>query len=205
MSFPDLTRRASPQQARSQATLERLLTVSAELLEEVGVTGFNTNLLAQRAGIGVRAIYRYFPNKWAILVAMAGRVGELERSWIGDLKHQPTADLLTHIDRAIDGYFEAAQRHRGYVALRAASQTSPELREVDERNSRVLQEDLADGLRDMGVVLDDRRLRALCLVIIESANRLLDIALQADPEEAVLVVAELKRMLVALLRLYIED
>lgn len=205
MSLPDLTRRARPQQARSQATLERLLLVSAELLEEVGVNGFNTNLLAQRAGLGVRAIYRYFPNKWAILTAMAERVGELERTWIGDLRRQSQADLPASVDRAIDGYFQAAKRHRGYAALRAASQASPELREIDERNSRELQGDLAQGLRDLGVAIDDKRLRALCLVIIESANRLLDIALQAEPEEAALVVAELKRMLVALLQTYVRD
>jgi AcrR family transcriptional regulator len=205
MSAPDLTRRARPQQARSQATLDRLLIVSADLLEEVGVNGFNTNLLAQRAGLAVRAIYRYFPNKWAILVAMAERIGELERSWIGDLKHHSEGDLSTGVDRAIDGYFEAAKRHRGYVALRAASQASPELREIDERNSRELQEDLAEGLRDLGVSVDDKQLRILCLVIIESANRLLDIALQAQPEEAELLVTELKRMLVALLRLYVQE
>jgi hypothetical protein len=62
MSGPQLAPRARPQQARSQATVERLLQVSAELLEEVGVNGFNTNLLAQRAGVAVRAIYRYFPS-----------------------------------------------------------------------------------------------------------------------------------------------
>ncbi len=177
--------------------------MSAELLEEVGVTGFNTNLLAQRTGLGVRAIYRYFPNKWSILVALAERVGELERAWIGDLSQPPAGDLSATVDRTIDGYFAAARRHRGYVALRAASQASPELREIDGRNGRALQEELAQGLRQAGAAIDERHLRAVCLVIIETATRLLDIALQAEPQEAALVVAELKRMLVALMRLYI--
>lgn len=182
-----------------------LLRVAAELLDEVGVNGFNTNLLAQRAGVGVRAIYRYFPNKWAILVALAEQAGELERAWIGDLKHKSGGDLAASVDRAIDGYYEAARHHRGYTALRAAGQATPELRDIDERSSRALQADLADGLREGGVSLDDDRLRALCLVIIESANRLLDIALQSEPAEAALVVAELKRMLVALLQLYVPE
>jgi AcrR family transcriptional regulator len=205
MSGPDLTPRARPQQARSQATLERLLRVSAELLEEVGVNGFNTNLLAQRAGVSVRAIYRYFPNKWSILVAMAERAGALERTWIGDLRHHSEGDLRANVDRAIDGYFEAARRLPGYAALRAASQASPELREVDDRTNRALQADLALGLREFGVDVGEEALGALCLVIIETSNRLLDIALQGKPREAALVVAELKKMLVGLLRQYVGD
>jgi len=183
--------------------MERLLRVSAELLEEVGVNGFNTNLLAQRAGVAVRAIYRYFPNKWAILVAMAERASALERTWIGDLRSQRGADWRAGVDRAIDGYYEAARRHRGYAALRAASQASPELRAIDDRSSRELQMDLATGLRELGVTVDDTRLQVLCLSIIETANRLLDIALQSEPQAADLLVAELKRMLVGLLQQYV--
>lgn len=206
MSSPDLTPRARPQQARSQATVERLLQVSAELLEEVGVGGFNTNLLAQRAGVGVRAIYRYFPNKWAILVAMAERAGELERSWIGDLRSHPVddGDWRASVHRAVDGYFEAARHHRGYAALRAASLASPELRAIDERNNLVLQADLAAGLGDLGVAIGEARLQALCLIIIECSGRVLDIALQSEPAAADLLVAELKRMLVGLLQGYLE-
>jgi len=184
--------------------MERLLRVSAELLEDVGVDGFNTNLLAQRAGVGVRAIYRYFPNKWAILVAMAERASVLERSWIGDLRRQSGSDWRAGVDRAIDGYYEAARRHRGYAALRAASLASPELRAIDQRVSQELQDDLAAGLRDLGVSLDDRRLEIVCLAIIETANRLLDIALQSEPAAADLLVAELKRILVGLLQQYVQ-
>jgi AcrR family transcriptional regulator len=184
--------------------MERLLQVSADLLEEVGIDGFNTNLLAKRAGVAVRAIYRYFPNKWAILVAMAERVSDLERSWIGDLKHYSrTEDWRSAVYQAIDGYYEAARRHRGYTALRAASQASPALRQIDDRNNLALQYDLAEGLRGAGLELEDARLHALCQVIIESASRVLDIALQSEPENAALLVAELKRMLVNLLQDYV--
>jgi AcrR family transcriptional regulator len=203
MSGPELAPRALPQQARSQATMERLLQVSAELLEEVGVNGFNTNLLAQRAGVGVRAIYRYFPNKWAILVAMAERASLLERTWIGDLSHQSGSDWRAAVDQAIDGYYGAARLHRGYAALRAASLASPELRAIDDRASRELQSDLAAGLRGLGVSVDERHMRTLCLAIIETANRLLDIALQSEPAAADLLVAELKRMLIGLLQQYV--
>ncbi|MDR3509529.1 MAG: TetR/AcrR family transcriptional regulator [Caulobacteraceae bacterium] len=200
-----LKRRSTPQQARSRATMERVLQASADLLHEVGVDGFNTNLLAERAGVGVRAIYRYFPNKLAILVAMAEQLRETEHAWIGDLRALASGgDWRAAVDQSIDGYYRAASTHRGYAALRAASQAVPELRAIDMASSQTLQDELATGLTGLGVSLAPEHLNALCHVIIESANRILDIALQSPPEAADLLVRELKHMIVNLLADYVE-
>jgi len=63
----DSNLRTLPTQARSRETFERILSEAVQLLDELGWDGFNTNLLAQRAGVRVSAVYRYFPNKEAIL------------------------------------------------------------------------------------------------------------------------------------------
>ena len=184
--------------------MERILKVSAELLEEVGIDGFNTNLLAERAGVGTRAIYRYFPNKFAILVAMAQDLRATERAWIGNLRELgPGVDWREAAARAIDGYFEAASRQPGYAALRAAAFAIPELREADSLENQELEEDLAAGLTALGVDLDPGRMRALCKTIMESSNRMLDIALQSPRDEAVQLVRELKLMITSLLENYI--
>ena len=54
----DLIPRKLPQQSRSRETMQRVLDMAETLLVELGVDGFNTNILAERAGVGVRAIYR---------------------------------------------------------------------------------------------------------------------------------------------------
>lgn len=206
MATVELTRRSTPQQARSRATVKRILQVSAELLQEVGIDGFNTNLLAERAGVGPRAIYRYFPNKFAILVAMAEELRDAERAWIGDLRHfGADGDWRSAIDTAIDGYFKAASAQPGYPALRTASQAIPELRESDRLANKELEDDLAEGLWALGVSVTKAHMNALCLTIMESANRLLDIALQRPPAEADLLVREVKRMIVSLLETYIGE
>ena len=204
MTSIELGPRSEPQQARSRATLQRILQASAELLEEVGVEGFNTNLLAERAGVGTRAIYRYFPNKFAILVAMAKGLRETERAWIGNLREgDPSGDWRQAAARAIDGYFDAASQQPGYAALRAAAFATPELRELDSLENRELEADLAAGLTSIGVALQPERMRALCKTIMETSNRILDIALQSPPDEAALLVRELKLMIVSLLENYI--
>ncbi|HZZ68713.1 MAG TPA: TetR/AcrR family transcriptional regulator [Phenylobacterium sp.] len=204
MTSIELGPRATPQQARSRATMQRILKVSAELLEEVGIDGFNTNLLAERAGLGTRAIYRYFPNKFAILVAMAQDLRATERAWIGNLREPASSgDWRDAVARAIDGHFEAASRHPGYAALRAAAFAIPELRESDSLDNRALAQDLAAGLTTLGVVLDPGRMGALCRTIMESSNRMLDIALQSPRDEAIQLVRELKLMITSLLENYV--
>ena len=206
MTRTDLAPRVAPRQARSRATIEHVLEVSAELLEEVGVEGFNTNLLAARAGVGTRAIYRYFPNKFAIILALAERFRDLEREWVGDLKKlADEPDWREAVRQAISGYFGAASRRRGYAALRAASQAVPQIKALEDELSAELARDLAKGLRALGVAVPARHLAALSRTIIEAANRILDVALQCDEAEAKLLVRELQRMIVSLLSQYIED
>ncbi|MEE4210310.1 MAG: helix-turn-helix domain-containing protein [Parvularcula sp.] len=65
--------RVIPRQQRSLATVDVILEAAAQVLEITGEAGFNTNAIAARAGVGIGSIYRYFPNKHAILVEMGRR------------------------------------------------------------------------------------------------------------------------------------
>ena len=59
--------RRSPRQARAKEMIATIVEATADILEEGGVDALNTNLIAQRAGVSVGAVYQYFPNKAAIL------------------------------------------------------------------------------------------------------------------------------------------
>ncbi len=65
--FPKLELKSRPAQKRSGDTFDHILSVLAELLEEVGFEAISTNLICRRAGITPPALYRYFPNKYAVL------------------------------------------------------------------------------------------------------------------------------------------
>ncbi len=204
LMLADWKPRTVPQQARSRATVDHVLSIAAGLLDEVGIDGFNTNLLAERAGVGLRAIYRYFPNKLAIFVALAERLRETERAWIDDLRAFASAvPWELAVDRSIDGYFQAAARHPGYAAMRAATQALPELQAIGEAASHALEEDLAIGLTNLGVRLEHDHLMVLCQTIIESANRILEIALRSSSGEAALLLREVKHMIRSLLGDYV--
>ncbi len=65
--------RNRPVQARSQARVELLLDVAAEVFEEVGYDSATTNLVAARAGVPVGTLYRWFPDKAALAEALTDR------------------------------------------------------------------------------------------------------------------------------------
>ena len=81
----ELLEKNKPRQDRAKRTYEAILEAAAELLLEVGVERISTNLTAERAGITVPALYRYFPNKYAMLNALGAvlmdRQNEVAQQW----------------------------------------------------------------------------------------------------------------------------
>jgi len=71
--------RKTPQQRRAQNSMDVVLEAAAQLLETIGEDGFNTNAIAERAGVSIGTVYRYFPDKQSILRALAARETEAHR------------------------------------------------------------------------------------------------------------------------------
>ena len=69
----DLRQRKSPRQARSADTVETILAAAARVLERESLAGFNTNRVAEVAGVSVGSLYQYFPNKSALVAALIDR------------------------------------------------------------------------------------------------------------------------------------
>ncbi|KCZ47437.1 hypothetical protein HY3_04495 [Hyphomonas pacifica] len=66
--------KVAPSQDRARITFEKILTVTGELLGEVGFERLSTNLICKHAGITPPALYWYFPNKYAILHELGERL-----------------------------------------------------------------------------------------------------------------------------------
>ena len=70
--------RKLPRQRRSAETVERILAAAARIFDERGYAGTTTNHVAESAGVSIGSLYQYFPNKDALLVALAeGHVDEV--------------------------------------------------------------------------------------------------------------------------------
>lgn len=64
----------APQQHRAKVTIENILQSTGELLEEQNFDNLSTSQICERAGLTPPALYRYFPNKYAIVMEMGQRI-----------------------------------------------------------------------------------------------------------------------------------
>jgi len=70
---PIVDLRKKPSQARSAFTVDQILQAAAQLLESRGEDGLTTKSVAEHAGVSIGTLYQYFPNRDAILAALAER------------------------------------------------------------------------------------------------------------------------------------
>jgi AcrR family transcriptional regulator len=72
--------RKRPLQGRSRSTVDAILEAAAQVLERDGYTASTTDLIAERAGVSIGSVYQYFPNKDALLLALAQRHADAARA-----------------------------------------------------------------------------------------------------------------------------
>ncbi|MFD9330630.1 TetR family transcriptional regulator [Streptomyces sp. NPDC060065] len=195
--------RRAPVQRRSAERLTRILDACADLLDEVGYDALSTRAVAQRAGVPIGSVYRFFGNKRAMADALAQR--NLERY----------AERVTHRLRETDGEPETGGGWRvavdavldEYIAMK---RTAPGFSLVDfgnqipvgsraEPNTRV-----ADRLTELlsGYLerTPDEDLRRVFLISVETADTLVHLAFRLAPDGDERIIEETR----VLLRAYLE-
>jgi AcrR family transcriptional regulator len=102
-----ITHRKRPRQQRSRETVEAILEAAAQLFQRDGYTATTTNKVAERAGVSIGSLYQYFPNKDALLVALAEHHLEAATSALGAAfarvaeQRLPLDGLLTELVRDV--------------------------------------------------------------------------------------------------------
>jgi len=109
------TTRRIPRRSNGRATQAAIFEATARILQSDGREALNTNLIAQKAGISIGALYGYFPNKQSILLAMARRELDAIRERVtGALTdpHDPERDAVRRAVRALIAGYNARGKAR---------------------------------------------------------------------------------------------
>jgi AcrR family transcriptional regulator len=109
--------RRRPTQPRARDTVQIILEATARILQRGGRAALNTNYIAECAGISVGTLYQYFPNKEAILVAMARRELATDEACVIKALTEPAEEGETDLVRRairvlIAAYSKRREAHR---------------------------------------------------------------------------------------------
>ncbi|MBL7714519.1 MAG: TetR/AcrR family transcriptional regulator [Bdellovibrionales bacterium] len=97
----------NPTQARSVKTVDAILEASIRILRKFGPDGFNTNRIAEIAGVSVGSVYQFFGNKNVILDEVFTRfITESSRQVVETIFREEGGDLKAVIRRVIEGIFD---------------------------------------------------------------------------------------------------
>jgi AcrR family transcriptional regulator len=111
---------------RSERSRQAILNATADLLGEVGYTKLTVEAIAARAGVGKQTIYRWWPEKGAVVLdAYLALVGAEEGLSFPDSGHLGT-DLRRILGSTVDSLADPVFERR-YRALLTAIQDDPEL------------------------------------------------------------------------------
>ncbi|MGB0112037.1 MAG: TetR/AcrR family transcriptional regulator [Ilumatobacteraceae bacterium] len=187
--------RPTPKQARSRATVEKILAAANIEFASRGSAVVTTTDIADRAGVSVGALYRFFPDKQAIgaalaeryLHAAAERFGPLLDA-IGDLQELPEG--LRPVVRAAA---DLATEHPGYYQLTREVAPGDEASAGQAVRSAMIDE--FDALIGGLGAPDDPRRRPAITLVIETVRHTLATA-PTDEIERSIVVDELAEMIV---------
>lgn len=169
-----------------------MLDACAEIVDEIGYDGLTTTLLAERAGVAIGSVYQFFPDKRAVVQALAHR--NLER-YLTRLSERFDAGELTHwwdgLDAAIDEYIHMHRTMPGFRTLHFGDVVDLHLLDDVLDNNAVIASELQRVLVAQGVA-DTDRLRFLLMIVVEVADALTNLAFRRDPDGDSEVLAETK-------------
>lgn len=197
--------RRKPRQARSQERVNRILDVAEDLFASQGYTATTTNAIAARAEVPIGSLYQFFPDKGAILKALALRYAEKLHQQLDaiDETEQATLPLVDYVDQLIDTTDQFFTDNPSYQAIFMEVQgTIPEVEEIDEATDVRLIQDLAGSLARRDASLKPADYEAIAFVLVKAIGTLLWLSLNQKSPFRQRLVKETKRLALNYLQSY---
>lgn len=188
--------RRAPIQRRSRERVDHILTCATLLIAERGSDTMRMNELAERAGISIGSLYQYFPDKAAIVRALAERSNADSRHCIEEGLAGVTTmvQMRDAFDALIDIYYALFLTEPVMRDIWAGMQADAALRELELSESRLNAALLAGALRRIRPDADAARLDATAMLVMYLGETAMRLAVSVPREEGDLMIAAYKRM-----------
>ena len=179
----ELLEKNKPQQLRAKRTYEAILHAAAELLVEVGVERISTNLVAQRAGITVPALYRYFPNKYAVLHALGATLMDKQNAifqqWFDRYLDEGEPQLLLeNIYDLLKQTYDVTRKQTGGLEVVQALRAVAPLQDVRLASHRLVASQFAVTVASLLSIPLDDRVQTQARLSIDTGYAIVEMALE---------------------------
>jgi AcrR family transcriptional regulator len=112
--------RTEPTQRRSSQRLDALLDAAADIVDESGFERLTTQMVAERAGASIGTVYRYFPDRVAVVNALRERAIRRYRERVVDEVERATPSTWWGlVDVALDACITMYREEPGFAVVHA--------------------------------------------------------------------------------------
>lgn len=191
-----LATKLRPRQARAQDTFELILETAGQLLERVGFEQLTTNLICKAAGLSPPALYRYFPNKYAVLKELGDRLMRAQddevMAWAdaGGLSGASFDERLAKTI-AIHERMVAIQREfPGGLAIGRALRAVPALQDIRFRSRDMVAAHFFRHMRLLYPATDPRRLEVVTRMTVELSYAAIEMVVEEPDRDADIINQE---------------
>ena len=190
----DLETKAAPSQDRARTTFEKILTVTGELLGEVGFERLSTNMICKHAGITPPALYRYFPNKYAILHELGERLTSAQEkivtSWVeeGGLEKDSLEETVQSFMTLITRINEQNRAFVGGLWVIRVIRVTPRLKGVRVASRDNYAAPAFERLRDAYPELPEERVRLITRLLTDVIYAAAELAIDEPQDEAEIIL-----------------
>jgi AcrR family transcriptional regulator len=188
--------RRAPSQQRSRERVERMLAAATALIAEQGSDAMRMGEVAERAGVSIGSLYQFFPDKRAIVWALAERRSAESQACIAAaLKDVGDAEGLSQaFSELVDIYYRLFLAEPVMRDIWSGTQADKALRELELADSRANAEFLVAVLKRLRPHADPVALETTALLIWQMGEAVMRLAISVDREEGDRLVAAYKRM-----------
>lgn len=199
-----LTPRRKPKQQRSVKRTQQIMEVTTRLLDKVGFDDLTTILITKELGISVGSLYHYFPNKHAILYAIAENWLKEWDKMLDEIALLPVEKMEWEavVENVNNTFLSVYHEQRGMLPLIHAMYAVPELRELDEKHDESVTDHLSKLFKRMGLNQKSQELKRIAYCYLEIAHVMLTIVLEQNDAQTKKSLSDLNAVTVCLLRRY---
>ena len=175
------------------------------MLDEVGLEGINTNLIAETAGVNISAVYKYFPNKYAVLSTLAIRLNDKQTALTLEYLENIDGDIHWQdiIRGMVDTMVKGTRKEKGLIALQSAMLASPDLKNIYRQSNQEVAKVFLRAFEKSGIELPLKKRKLIGNCVGEIVPAMLDYSVSKGKRFDPQVIEELKRMHIGYIATYI--